>query len=71
MAQTYTFQIRGDPEEKFKHVQQLARSRGVKLDGDSTMASFSGLVKGSFTRSGNSVTVNHHRQVVLCLLGHR
>lgn len=57
MVQTYTFQIHGDPEEKFKQVQELARARGVTLSGDSMAASFSGRVKGSYTRSGNTVTV--------------
>ena len=57
MAQTYTFQIRGDPEEKFRKVQELARGRGVTLSGDSAAATFSGRVKGSYTRSGNTVTV--------------
>lgn len=57
MAQTYTFQIFGDPEEKFRTVQRLARSKGVTLSGDSTRAMFSGLVTGSYTRSGSIVTV--------------
>ena len=57
MAQTYTFQLRGDPEEKFKQVQELAKGRGVTLSGDSTAAKFSGRVTGSYTRSGNTVTV--------------
>jgi uncharacterized membrane protein len=57
MAQTYTFQLRGDPEEKFRQVQELARARGVTLSGDSTAATFSGRVKGSYTRSGSTVTV--------------
>ena len=57
MAQTYTFQLRGDPEEKFKQVQELARGRGVSLSGDSTAATFAGRIKGSYTRSGNTVTV--------------
>ncbi|HEX7392051.1 MAG TPA: hypothetical protein VF374_03785 [Thermoplasmata archaeon] len=57
MAQTYTFQLNGDPEEKFKHVQELARARGVTLTGDSMAATFSGRVKGSYTRSGSTVTV--------------
>jgi hypothetical protein len=57
MAQTYTFQIYGDSEEKFRQVQQLARAKGVTLSGNSTMASFSGRVTGSYSRSGSTVTV--------------
>ena len=57
MAQTYTFKLRGDPEEKFKQVQELAKGKGVTLSGDSTAATFSGRVTGSYTRSGNTVTV--------------
>ena len=57
MAQTYIFQIYGDAEEKFRQVQQLARSKGVTLAGSSTIARFSGLVTGSYSRSGSSVTV--------------
>jgi hypothetical protein len=57
MAQTYTFQIHGDPEVKFRQVQQLAAAKGVTLSGDSTMANFSGLVTGSYSRSGSIVTV--------------
>jgi hypothetical protein len=57
MAQTYTFQMSGDPEAKFRQVQQLASAKGVTLNGDSTMASFSGLVTGSYSRSGHTVTV--------------
>ena len=57
MAQTYSFQIVGDPEVKFREVQQLARSKGVTLSGDSTSARFSGMVIGSYSRSGNTVTV--------------
>jgi hypothetical protein len=57
MAQTYTFQLYGDPEAKFRQVQQLARAKGVTLSGNSTMASFSGLVTGSYSRSGTTVTV--------------
>ena len=57
MAQTYTFQMPGDPEEKFRQVQQLARAKGVTLEGDSTQAMFSGLVTGSYSRSGSTVTV--------------
>jgi hypothetical protein len=57
MAQTYTFQIHGDPEGTFKRVQELARARGVTLSGDSTAATFSSRVKGSCTRSGRTVTV--------------
>ncbi len=57
MVQTYIFHIKGDPEEKFRKVQDLARGRGVVLSGDSTAATFSGRVKGSYTRSGDTVTV--------------
>ena len=57
MAQTYTFQIFSNPEEKFGQVQQLARDKGVTLSGDSTRARFSGLVTGSYSRSGSTVTV--------------
>lgn len=57
MAQTYTFQISGDPEEKFRQVQQMAMAKGVTLRGDSTKARFSGLVTGSYSRSGATVTV--------------
>jgi len=57
MAQTYTFQMSGDPEEKFRQVQQLARAKGVTLSGNSTEAAFSGLVTGSYSRLGSSVTV--------------
>lgn len=57
MAQTYTFQLSGDPEEKFRQVQQLASAKGVTLSGNSTMASFSGLVTGSYSRSGSVVSV--------------
>jgi hypothetical protein len=57
MAQTYVFQIVGDPEEKFRQVQELARAKGVTLDGNSVTARFSGLVSGSYSRSGSTVTV--------------
>ncbi len=57
MAQTYVFQLKGDPEEVFKRVQELAKGRGVTLSGDSSAATFSGRVAGSYTRSGNVVTV--------------
>jgi hypothetical protein len=56
-SQTYSFTISGDPEEKFKEVQRLAKAKGVVLKGNSTSAVFSGLVSGSYSRSGNSVTV--------------
>jgi len=57
MAQTYIFQMSGDPEAKFRQVQQLASAKGVTLSGNSTMASFSGLVTGRYSRSGRTVTV--------------
>ena len=57
MAKTYIFQISGDPEEKFRRVQQLAKAKGVMLIGDSTKARFSGLVTGRYSRSGSTVTV--------------
>lgn len=57
MAQTYSFQIFGDPDEKFRQVQQMARAKGVTLSGDSIKASFSGLVTGSYSRFANTVTV--------------
>jgi len=57
MPRTYSFQIHGDPDEKFRQVQQLARAKGVTLTGDSTKAKFSGLVAGSYSRSGSTVTV--------------
>ncbi len=57
IVQTYIFQIKGDPDEKFRRVQELARGRGVTLAGDSTAATFSGRVTGSYTRSGSTVTV--------------
>ncbi len=56
-AQTYVFQMSGNPEEKFRQVQRLARAKGVTLTGNSTRANFSGLVSGSYSRSGSIVTV--------------
>ncbi len=57
MAQTYVFHLKGDPEEVFRRVQELAKGRGVTLAGNSSAATFSGRVTGSYTRSGDAVTV--------------
>ena len=57
MAQTYTSQVHGDPEEEFKQVKELARTRGMTLSGDSRAATLSGRAEGSHTRSGTTATV--------------
>ena len=64
-SQTYSFTISGDPEKKFREVQRLAKEKGVILTGDSTSAAFSGLVSGSYSRSGNTVTVTITRKPMI------
>jgi hypothetical protein len=54
---TFEYQMYGDPAEKFSQVQQLAAAKGVTLIGDSTRAVFSGIVSGSYSRSGTTITV--------------
>lgn len=57
MAKSFTVIIREDPEELLERVRRKASKGGVNFWGDSVRGGFSGKVSGSYSISGNQLTI--------------
>jgi hypothetical protein len=59
---TWTFTLTGDPVAKLEQARGAAAKQGVKMTGGTNSGQFSGLVTGSYSRSGSQVTVTITRK---------
>ena len=65
MTRTFNVSVFGNKETILNRIKETGRKQGVTVKGTTSQGNFSGLISGSYSVSGNTVTISITRKPLI------